>query len=88
MYRVALEHILGFQIRDGKLHFNPCIPNHWPDFEITFRHGAATYHIKVENPAHVQQGVHAVFLDEQQCSASEVPLVTAAGEHVVRVVMG
>ena len=49
LYRVGLEAILGFRLRGTRLEIDPCIPPGWPGYEITYRHGSATYHVVVEN---------------------------------------
>src|SRR5438552_2787089 len=73
-YRVALETILGFQLRGTKLTLNPCIPQHWPGFEITYRHRSATYLIRVENPRGVERGVAKVSLDGKDLEGSIIDL--------------
>ena len=51
LYRVGLEAILGFRLRGDRLHARTRASRRaWPGFEITYRHGSATYHIVVENP--------------------------------------
>jgi N,N'-diacetylchitobiose phosphorylase len=38
MYRVALESVLGFELRDGKtIELRPCAPFDWPGFVIRYR---------------------------------------------------
>jgi cyclic beta-1,2-glucan synthetase len=37
LYRAALESLLGLRIRQGQLSLNPCVPAHWPSFDITLR---------------------------------------------------
>src|SRR5204863_6819049 len=63
MHRAGLEWILGFRVRGGTLHLDPCIPRAWRGFEITFRHHSARYEITVENPRSVTRGVSRVELD-------------------------
>ena len=46
LYRVAMEAILGFQLRGSTLRFEPCIPPSWPGFEMSYRHRSATYQIR------------------------------------------
>src|SRR5260370_6323894 len=48
MYRIWIEEVLGFRLRGGRLTIAPVIPDEWPGFEITFRHGSATYEISVK----------------------------------------
>ena len=35
LYRAALESLLGLRIQRGQLSLSPCVPAHWPSFEIT-----------------------------------------------------
>ena len=37
LYRAALESLLGLSIRQGQLSLNPCVPAHWPSFDITLQ---------------------------------------------------
>jgi cyclic beta-1,2-glucan synthetase len=88
LYRVGLEAILGFR-RDGdRLHLDPCIPAGWPGFEITYRHGSATYHIAVENPHGVEVGVSGVWVDGAQIPGGTVALADDGHRHEIRVVLG
>jgi cyclic beta-1,2-glucan synthetase len=34
LHRAALENILGLSVRQGELSLSPCVPAHWPAFEI------------------------------------------------------
>jgi cyclic beta-1,2-glucan synthetase len=88
MYRAGLESILGFKLRGERLQINPCVPRWWRDFEITYRRGRATYHIKVENPHGVSRGVAAVEVDGAVQTNDEIPLTDDAQVHEVRVMLG
>ena len=37
LYRAALESLLGLSLKSGQLSLSPCVPAHWPSFEITLR---------------------------------------------------
>jgi cyclic beta-1,2-glucan synthetase len=37
LHRAAVENILGLKIEQGALSLSPCVPAHWPSFEITLR---------------------------------------------------
>jgi cyclic beta-1,2-glucan synthetase len=63
MYRVGLEGILGFKKRGDTLEMEPCIPSHWPEFSLVYRHGSSTYTVTVKNPNGVQRGVVMTELD-------------------------
>ena len=47
----------------SRLRLAPCIPAHWPGFEIVFRYHATRYEILVENPQGVSRGVAYAELD-------------------------
>jgi cyclic beta-1,2-glucan synthetase len=88
LYRVGLESILGFRREGDVLRVDPCVPPSWPGFEITYRHGSATYHITVENPAGVERGVRGVTVDGQTPANGAVPLNDDGQVHEVKVVLG
>ena len=87
MYRAGLEYILGFRLRGETLRMDPCIPRSWREFEINYRHGAARYQIKVENPSGVNSGVSSVEVDGVLQTGNEIPLKTD-GHHTVRIILG
>ena len=37
LHRAALENLLGLTLRQGEISLSPCLPAHWPSFEITLR---------------------------------------------------
>jgi len=88
LYRVALEAILGIRPVGNTLQVDPCVPRGWPGFEVTYRHGTASYRIRVENPAGVERGVRSVTVDGQLVSGGTVPLLNDGCEHDVRVELG
>ena len=63
MQRAGVESILGLRVQAGVLLFDPCIPAAWPSFEVTLRHGAARYEIRVENPDGFERGISQAKLD-------------------------
>ena len=88
MYRVALEAILGIRPAGDSLLVDPCIPEWWPGYEITYRHQSATYRIVVENPSHTGCGVLSVTVDGKPTSDGQVPLRDDGQVHDVRVMLG
>jgi cellobiose phosphorylase len=85
LYRVAIETILGVQLRGDTLRLEPCIPSSWPGFELKYRHGSATYRILVDNSAGNGRGVRSVELDGQRLPNGIVPLRDDSKTHEVRV---
>jgi cyclic beta-1,2-glucan synthetase len=63
MQRAGIESIIGLRLQAGTLVFDPCIPADWPGFEVTLRHGAARYVIRVENPEGFERGIAQASLD-------------------------
>ncbi|HMC66382.1 MAG TPA: glucoamylase family protein [Gemmataceae bacterium] len=88
LYRVALEALLGFQLRGDRLMFDPRIPSHWGKYTITYRHRSATYHVSVENPHSVERGLESVTLDGVPCADNVIELADDGKAHQVRVIMG
>ena len=88
MYRVTLEWLLGFRLQGDALLLDPCIPRHWPRFEIAYRHGSTPYDIVVENPLGVCRGVLTIKLDGQTLAEQRVPLLDDGVTHRVQVVLG
>lgn len=88
LYRVAIETILGFQLRGSTLRIEPCIPPGWPGFELSYRHQSATYQILVDNSAGTGHGVQSIELDGQRVPNHAVPLSDDGQTHNVRVQLG
>jgi cellobiose phosphorylase len=88
LYRVWLEDVLGFKLRDDRLTINPAIPSDWSTFSIQYRYRRATYNIVVENPEHVCSGVGFVEVDGQRQGEPAISLVDDGQSHRVLVRLG
>ncbi len=88
LYRVGLEALLGIQRKGQTLVIEPCIPQTWPGYQATYRVGATTFQISVENPAGVQRGVKRITLDGNVLHDNAIPLLDDGNEHQVTVVLG
>ncbi len=90
MYQAGIESILGFRRQGAFLLLAPCIPKHWPRFEIVFRYASASYEITVENPHGVNRGIAYAELDGQPLSEGpmRVPLYDDGKVHKIRAVLG
>ncbi len=90
LYRAGLEALLGFRLAGDSLRIDPCIPRHWPGFELDYRHrGSSRYAIEVQNPQRVCRGVLSVELDGQPLAADQpVALVDDGALHRLRIVLG
>jgi cyclic beta-1,2-glucan synthetase len=91
MYRVTLEQLLGFRVQGSALRLDPCIPRHWPRFEIAYRHGATPYDVVVENPQGVCRGVATIVLDGQALGTAAEGLISLVDDgrpHRIEVLLG
>jgi cyclic beta-1,2-glucan synthetase len=87
LYRVALESVLGFRLKNGnRLALEPCVPRGWPSFEITYRYRSAIYHITVANGG-TGRLVGGVTVDGQMAEGGWVALTDDGRRHEVRVVL-
>ena len=67
---------------------DPCIPRHWPGFEVTLHDGATSFRIRVANPRGVSRGVAAVLLDGVPLAQPVLPRLDDGRLHEVEVTMG
>jgi len=88
MYRLGMESILGCQREGDKLRISPCIPRDWQGYEIIYRSGDTTYHIKVENPNHVNRGIQQLTVDGEKYPSNAITLQDDGDEHTVSAIMG
>lgn len=88
MIQAGLVHILGFVKSGSTLTLNPHIPEHWEEYNITYRYLETTYQIHVMNPCGVQKGVEKVILDGILIGDGCVQLLNDEKEHLLTVYMG
>jgi cyclic beta-1,2-glucan synthetase len=89
MYRVALESILGLQLRGEHFTLAPAIPASWESFDLMIRRGETEYHIRVSNPEHVESGIASLLIDGRLAASSDrIPLLDDARKHSVEVTLG
>jgi cyclic beta-1,2-glucan synthetase len=70
------------------LRISPCIPASWPEFTITYRHGASIYHIQVLNPKGVNSGIEEILLEGEVLNGTDIPLSNEKQRYGVVVRMG
>jgi cyclic beta-1,2-glucan synthetase len=90
MQRAGVESILGLRIRAGILLVDPCIPKSWPGFDISLRHGAARYEIRVDNPDGLSRGIAHAAIDGRSLSVRplEIALADDGATHHVAITLG
>ena len=62
-YVAGIEFILGINIKNNVLSFNPCIPKDWKEFSVRYRYGESIYNIRVLNKNGKNTGVTKINLD-------------------------
>ena len=82
------QYNLGIQPTLKGLKIDPCIPDTVSGYTVqrTFRN--VRYHIRIENPAHVQKGVVSVTVNGKLLEGNIIPPVTGKSEAYVVVQMG
>ena len=86
MYRVGLEALIGFRKEGDTLRIEPCVPEEWPELQITYRFGSASYAIHVLRPGLLRRDGALVTLDGIAISDGVIPLVDDGREHAVKIV--
>jgi cyclic beta-1,2-glucan synthetase len=88
LYRVGLEAMLGFRLRGTRLELDPCVPPAWSGYEITYRHGSATYHVVVDNSGGSGRGVRSVSVDGRVVPEGVVELADDGRKHKIQIPLG
>ena len=82
MYRLIVESILGLRREADKLHFEPCIPAHWPSFKMNYRYRETVYHITVRQTREADD-VTMLTIDDIERPDMVIPLVDDRKKHQV-----
>lgn len=82
------QYILGIQPDYNGLIIEPCIPNHWKEFNITRKFRGSTYQIKISNPNSVSKGVTKIVMDGDILNGNILPVFNDGKTHLVEVFMG
>ena len=76
MQRAGVESILGLTLHGDAFELDPCIPPHWPRFELRLQWRGSAWEVLVSNPEGVARGVASVTLDGvRQASAGRCRVV-------------
>ena len=84
MYRLILESLLGLDREGDRLRFAPCLPAHWHEFVMRYRHGSSCYEITVRQAANDREpasGANCVTLDGMEQRDGWIRLVDDGREH-------
>lgn len=87
MYMAGIKYILGLNIEDGYLSFNPCIANNWKEYSIRYKYNESIYNIKVFNKNGKNTGVEKIIIDNKELNDDKIRLNFAGGVYEVEVYM-
>ncbi len=82
------QYILGIKPMLTGLMIDPCIPASMDGFTLDRRFRGVTYHITVDNSAHAEKGVAAMYVDGVKVEGNIIPIAEGKTEAEVRVVLG
>jgi cyclic beta-1,2-glucan synthetase len=90
MQRAGIEYLLGVRIEGDFLAIDPSIPEHWPSYEITLRHGGDSYEIFIKNPHGVSRGIASAKIDGESLPARPLRIAfrNDGGNHRIHIVLG
>ena len=74
-YKVAIENILGFKIKDKYIMINPVISKDWKEFEIQYKYKTSIYNIKVNNYNMKNSGLEKVILNGEELKENKIKLM-------------
>lgn len=83
MYRIALEQLLGFTKEGNRVRIEPCVPDDWPGYAITYRWGTATYEFVIRDPAGIVARGARYTIDGRHAPDGAVTLVDDGAAHSV-----
>lgn len=84
-WRLAVEHILGLTLVDGKLRISPCLPSAWTTAEATLRRDEGSLHVRIENPDGLFSGELDVEIDGSSWKGGDIAFPTDGSTRQVAV---
>ena len=86
-YIAGLKYILGIDISNGYMTFNPAIPQSWKEYTVRYKYGNKIYNIKVKNPNGKSTGVSSVMLNGNNMADMKIDLQNANNINEIEVIM-
>jgi cellobiose phosphorylase len=86
MYRIALEHMLGFHVRDGHVYISPARPAAFERYRLVYRRGESVLEIEVGRAGDGEQPGAGAWLDGQVVSADAARIPADGERHSLKVV--
>ena len=83
MYRIALEHLLGFSVREGRLEISAARPDAFARYKLTYRRDGSTFELEVERGDDRSAGA---WLDGKAVALDALQLPADGHTHRLRIV--
>jgi cellobiose phosphorylase len=85
MYQLIIDSLLGLRLEKDKLIFNPCLPEHWPSFSISYTFRLTVYQITFVQDDNIDK--NSIVVDNLQQSADYLQMIDDHIEHTVQVTL-
>jgi cellobiose phosphorylase len=82
MYRIALEHLLGFTVRGGQVQVAAARPEAFARYQLTYRHDGTTFEIEVDRGDERDAGA---WLDGKSVALDAIRLPADGKAHTLKV---
>lgn len=86
-YIAGIKYILGINISNGCMTFNPAIPQAWKEYSIKYKLNNKIYNIKVKNPNGKSTGVSSVVLNGNTIAEKKIVLQNAENINEIEIIM-
>jgi cellobiose phosphorylase len=89
MYRIAVEDMLGLQVRGDVLHLRPRVPRDWSAYSLRYRRGQTVWAISYSNPQRLalKSSELRVRLDGKEAASGRISLVEDGKVHAIEIVV-
>ncbi len=84
-YRIWLEDILGFKLRNNVVTIDPTLPSEWSECSINYRFKDTFYLIKIKNPKHLSKGKVIIKQNGKVLPENSFELVDDHAKHEINV---
>ena len=85
MYIAGIKYILGINIENGYMNFNPSISSNWKEYSIKYRYEETIYNIKFNNVNEKNKGIQKVTLDGAIIEDKKIKLINTQNIHDIEI---
>lgn len=87
MYIAGIKYILGLNIENGYISFNPSISNEWKEYSIKYKFENSIYNIKINNANGKSSGINKIILNGNELKDKKVRLEGNSGVNEIEIIM-